>query len=73
MSACGGQLQDDRGEQAAEKEFFLFFTGLMQRFDISVPQGQTLPSYHIEDSTFGGTIRSAPYYKLIMTQRLSKI
>ena len=48
------------GQSLAEKEFFLFFTGIMQRFDISPDPNQTLPSYHIKDSTSRGTIRSVP-------------
>lgn len=57
------------GQSLAEKEFFLFFTGLMQTFDINCSPGQILPSYHIEDSTASGTIRSAPKYDMIMTLR----
>ena len=57
------------GQSLAEKEFFLFFTGLMQKFDISHPSGETLPSYHIKDSVNTGTIRSTPMFNLILTNR----
>ena len=57
------------GQSLAEKEFFLFFTGLMQRFDINSPPEQLLPSYHIDDSTSVGTIRAAPKFEVIMTAR----
>ena len=57
------------GQSLAEKEFFLFFTGLMQRFDINQSPGEILPSYHIEDSRNSGTIRSAPEYNVILTHR----
>ena len=57
------------GQSLAEKEFFLFFTGIMQRFDISPEPNQKLPSYHIKDSTARGTIRSAPSFNLILTER----
>ena len=57
------------GQSLAEKEFFLFFTGLMQRFDMNQSPDEKLPSYHIEDSQSSGTIRSAPAYNVILTQR----
>ena len=57
------------GQSLAEKEFFLFFTGLMQRFDMNQSPEEKLPSYHIEDSQSSGTIRSAPAYNVILTQR----
>ena len=57
------------GQSLAEKEFFLFFAGLMQRFDITSPPEQVLPSYHINDSVSVGTIRSAPYFEVILSPR----
>ena len=61
------------GQSLAEKEFFLFFTGLMQRFDICHSPDEKLPSYHIDDSKTSGTIRSAPEYKVILTTRQCRI
>ena len=57
------------GQSLAEKEFFLFFAGLMQKFDISHPPDETLPSYHINDSVNTGTIRSTPFFNLILANR----
>ena len=59
------------GQSLAEKEFFLFFAGLMQRFDISPEPNKPLPSYHMKDSQARGTIRSAPSFNLILTARSS--
>ena len=59
------------GQSLAEKEFFLFFVGIMQRFDISPEPNQQLPSYHMKDSTSRGGIRSAPSFNLILTNRTS--
>ena len=59
------------GQSLAEKEFFLFFTGLMQKFDIESPPGQVPPSYHINDSISVGTVRSAPQFKVLMTSRVN--
>lgn len=61
------------GQSLAEKEFFLFFTGLMQRFDMNQSPGEILPSYHIEDSQSSGTIRSAPAYNVILSHRICSI
>ena len=33
------------GQSLAEKEFFIFFTALMQQFDFKHAPGTTLPSY----------------------------
>ena len=57
------------GQSLAEKEFFLFFVGLLQKFDIDCPPEQILPSYHIDDTMATGTIRSAPKFDLVMTLR----
>ena len=57
------------GQSLAEKELFLFFAGIMQRFDLNPGQNQELPSYHIKDSTARGQIRSAPSFTLILTER----
>ena len=57
------------GQSLAEKEFFLFFVGIMQRFDINPEPNEELPSYHIKDSTARGTIRSAPSFNIILTER----
>ena len=57
------------GQSLAEKEYFLFFAGLMHKFDINAVPGQSLPSYHIMDSSSGGIIRSPPTFNLILSTR----
>ena len=57
------------GQSLAEKEFFLFFVGLMQKFDISPAPYEPLPPYGIHHSIARSTIRSAPSFKLILTER----
>ena len=59
------------GQSLAEKEFFLFFVGLMQKFDVNPDPEESLPSYHIEDSVSSGTIRSAPEFNMVLTIRKS--
>ena len=58
------------GQSLAEKEYFWFFTGLMQKFHISSDPSQTLPSYHMSDSPQTSMIRSAPTFNMILTPRL---
>ena len=57
------------GQSLAEKEYFLFFTGLMQKFRFENVQGQTLPSYKVEDINMKGILRSVPAYKVQMIKR----
>ena len=57
------------GQSLAEKEFFLFFTGLMQKFDINQSPDENLPSYHINESVNTGTIRSTPMFNVILSNR----
>ena len=60
------------GQSLAEKEYFWFFTGIMQRFHISPDLDQNLPSYHMKDSPQTSMIRSAPTFNIILTPRLMK-
>ena len=57
------------GQSLAEKEMFLFFTGLMQKFDINPDPNQPLPSYAIRDGIGRGTLRSAPSFNILLTYR----
>ena len=61
------------GQSLAEKEFFLFFTGLLQKFDINQSPEDELPSYHIMESVNTATIRSTPMFNVILTHRKSVI
>ena len=57
------------GQSLAEKAYFLFFTGIMQKFDISSHSNQTLHSYHIQDHEGSGAIRAAPKFDAVLTPR----
>ena len=57
------------GQSLAEKEYFLFFTGLMQKFEFSPVKGQPLPGIGIDSGIQVGTIRSAPLYEVVLTAR----
>ena len=57
------------GQSLAEKEFFIFFTGLLQQFEIRHAPGTVLPSY-IDINPKQSMIRNAPPYKVILKKRL---
>ena len=57
------------GQALAEKEYFLFFSGLMQKFRLEPIKGQTLPLYKVEDIFMKGILRSVPAYKVQMIKR----
>lgn len=57
------------GQSLAEKEYFLFFTGFMKKFDFDRVPGESLPSYKLEDHPVRGPIRTVPKYNLILTKR----
>ena len=52
------------GQSLAEKEFFLFFTGLLQKFRFESPDNEDLPSYNIDEVNVKGILRSVPPYKV---------
>ncbi len=55
------------GQTLAEKEFFIFFTGILQRYEILPVPGAVLPSY--VDIYPKAIIRSAPHYEAIFKKR----
>ena len=57
------------GQSLAEKEFFIFFTGLLQQFEIRHAPGTVLPSY-IDINPKQALARSPPPYKVILKKRL---
>ena len=57
------------GQTLAEKQLFLFFVGLMQKFDFAVPNGQRLPSYHVKDESTNGLFRSTPKFETVISRR----
>jgi cytochrome P450 len=57
------------GKSLAEKEFFLFFAGLLHSYDIKQVPGTMLPGFGIEDQPVQGLVRSAPDYKVQLFAR----
>ena len=57
------------GQTLAEKEYFLFLVGILQKFDISSAPMQKLPSYHIDEHNPPNIVRSCPTYKMIFSSR----
>ena len=53
------------GQSLAEKEFFLFFTGLMQKFKFE-PGNKPLPSYKMEDLYVKELLRCVPAFETII-------
>ena len=58
------------GQSLAEKEFFIFFTGLFQQFEIRHAPGTTLPSY-IDIFPKEALVRNVAPYQVILKKRLS--
>jgi cytochrome P450 family 2 subfamily J len=56
------------GQSLAEKEFFIFFTALMQQFEIRHAPGTVLPSY-IDIYPRESLIRNPPPFKVILKKR----
>ena len=48
------------GQSLAEKEYFLFFVGVMRRFQFKPVPGMTLPGYGKDDVVFYGPARNPP-------------
>jgi hypothetical protein len=59
------------GQTLAEKQLFLFVTGLLQQFQFRPVPGTALPSY-IDIFPRFSMLRSAPEYKVILTNRSHK-
>jgi cytochrome P450 len=56
------------GQSLAEKEFFIFMTSLLQRFDFRHDPGSTLPSY-IDIRHPISLLRTPPSFKVILQNR----
>ncbi len=57
------------GQTLAEKEFYIFFAGLMQQFKVVKDDNYPPPSYNFDDVFPKGLLRSIPPYKLILMHR----
>ena len=58
------------GQSLAEKEFFIFFTGILQQFDISLAPGTELPSY-IDVFPLEALIRNVAPYQVVLKKRFN--
>jgi len=58
------------GQSLAEKEFFIFLTGMLQYFNISKVPGKPLPPYDSIDLPAEVLLRSPVPYEVILTKRL---
>ena len=57
------------GQTLAEKEFFIFFSGMIQQFSFEVASCDQLPSYDYNASFPTGSLRTIPSYKVILKKR----
>ena len=70
--AFGVGKRDCLGKSLADKEYFWFLTGLLQKFDINPDPNQELPSYKMKDSPQTSMIRAAPSFNIILTPRVEE-
>ena len=54
------------GQPLTEKEIFLFVTGIIQKFDIELAPGQSMPNIDLNSSYPNGLVRAPPSYKMIL-------
>lgn len=57
------------GKSLAEKELFLFFTGIIQNFNVRNAPGADPPAFGIDDSPVPGIVRSVPQFDLVLENR----
>lgn len=57
------------GQTLAEKQFFLFLVGILQKFDINPAPMRSIPSYHIDCEPPANILRTCPKYEIIFSLR----
>ncbi len=57
------------GQSLAEKEYFMFFVGLLQNFEFLPPKSEDLPKIGRDDGINVGVLRGAPLYKTVLKAR----
>ena len=57
------------GQSLAEKEFFLFFVTILQKFKIEPAPGKVLPNHSIANTLAVGIVRQPPKHYLRMKAR----
>ncbi len=60
------------GKSLAEKELFLFFTGVMQRFKVKKDPKESLPGIGIFDHPPTGDLRYPGPFKVVLEERRPK-
>lgn len=58
------------GQTLADKQYFLFFVGLMQQFELNISKEHTLPGYGIESTCPKDFLRLPPNYYVNIKQRM---
>ena len=58
------------GQTLADKEFFIFSSGILQQFQMEAAPDHQLPSYDFDESFPTGIIRSVPSYHVVLKNRL---
>ena len=60
------------GQTLAEKEFYIFFAGILQQFEVQRDADANLPSYDVDQSFPKGILRSPPAFTLKLKHRLKQ-
>ena len=58
------------GQTLAEKEFYIFFAGFIQQFELQRDSRKMLPSYLMDDTFPKGVLRTVPFYTVVLKHRL---
>ena len=58
------------GQTLAEKEFYIFFAGIMQQFELQKDLSSTLPPYNFDESFPKGILRTVPTFTLLLKHRI---
>ena len=58
------------GQTLAEKEFYIFFAGFIQQFELQTDSSKMLPSYLMDDTFPKGVLRTVPFYTVVLKHRL---
>ena len=59
------------GQTLAEKEFYIFFAGFMQQFELQKDQSKELPPYSMDETLQTGFLRTCPEYTVNLKHRLN--
>lgn len=57
------------GQSLAEKEYYMFFVGILQQFNIKATAGKPMPEYGPSDTSGEGMIRYPPEHTFKMCTR----